>query len=498
MIWIIFIVVCVYLFGYSLLHKIVFFVLKTYHKCRPAKTRKNAYLLPIPKLNIHFQQKSSIALIQPVYNANNRIYCDKHNIDYIHYAGNMFQTIDYSFNNSSYKYVVYMKNYMNIIDHQKEFKRIIDQAGDVELILCRDENRKDISLNVVIFRRSEWTSYKLRQLYWAKDVNNDLILDQIYTDYSRPISNNTINSGLPYRLCNICIYNEHAFNSYSSCFIQTSKLSRIVIPIYPWCKIPGYDEISSYIPPNTCCTNKIPKYIFQTMETTLLPSQMVKDMRKWIDMNPEYQYTYFTSLDCIEFLTKNFPPYVVNAYNKLLPGAYKADLWRCCVLFIHGGIYADSRVVPLIPLCDIIDESDKFIIATERILCWLWNGFMCSIPRHRVLKKIIHYICQAVHAGYYGDNTLDISGPSCVGKMMNTYLMRPENSIFSPGNKKLGVKILSLTVLSNPYLKYKGRKIIRTRAATGITEHNFRSISGIEKYGESWWNKRVYKHNLIR
>ena len=506
MIWLLIILLYIYIFGYSLLYKIVFFVLKTYHKLKPAKTRKNNFLEKIPVSTIYFIQTQNMVLIQCVNNQNNKEYCNKHNIDYIIHKGNMFQSIDYILNNSTY--IIYMKEPMNIIDHKKSFTRIIKCSGDVDLILCRDKNKKDINLNVIIFRRSEWTQYKLRQLYWTPNIDSELVLDQIYTDYTPLMSVKSINKGLPYKLCNICVYNEHAFNSESSSFIQNHlNYFSILDYVYPWSKIPNYDEVSidfKIVTPkhnnnnnNNNNSNKIPKNIFQTMETRLLPCQMIDDMVKWQKLNPGYKYMYFTSLDCVNFISKYFPDRVVKTYDKLLPGAYKADLWRCCVLYIHGGVYIDSRVIPLVSLDNIIDSDDKFIIPTERIPCWLWNGFICSTPNNRVLKYIIDYICDAVHTGYYGTNTLDITGPSCVGKMMNKYLFKPENSIFIPGKKQFGVKILSLSILSNPWIKYNGCNIMRTRSANPVTEDCFRSISGREKYGSAWWNKRVYKNKLI-
>merc|ERR1719476_8124 len=34
----------------------------------------------------------------------------------------------------------------------------------------------------------------------------------------------------------------------------------------------------------------------------------------------------------------------LEAYKSLRPAAYKADLWRLCVLWMHGGIYLDQKM----------------------------------------------------------------------------------------------------------------------------------------------------------
>ena len=97
---------------------------------------------------------------------------------------------------------------------------------------------------------------------------------------------------------------------------------------------------------------------------------------------------------------------------------------------------------------------------------------------------------------YYGTNTLDVTGPSCVGKMVNKYLLKYDNKCLS-GNEKFGVKILSFTYWSNPFISYNGCKLLRTRASNGISESKFRQISGLEKYGDAWDNKRIYKCKIL-
>jgi len=98
----------------------------------------------------------------------------------------------------------------------------------------------------------------------------------------------------------------------------------------------------------------IPKIIIQTNETGSVPKGMFDASRSLIDANPEYQYIYYTDTTSRKFLLENFPRRVVDAYDELIPGAYKADLFRYCVLWITGGVYIDMGMVAVTPLRDII------------------------------------------------------------------------------------------------------------------------------------------------
>jgi hypothetical protein len=46
---------------------------------------------------------------------------------------------------------------------------------------------------------------------------------------------------------------------------------------------------------------------------------------------------------CREFLAMTFPTDLVYAYDRLIPTAFKADLWRYCILYMFGGVYMDIK-----------------------------------------------------------------------------------------------------------------------------------------------------------
>ena len=81
----------------------------------------------------------------------------------------------------------------------------------------------------------------------------------------------------------------------------------------------------------------IPKKIFQTWEHNNIEPEFQDIINKWKEYNPEYEYIFHDAEQGLKFIQENFEKNVVNAYNKIIPGAYKCDLWRYCVLYIYGG-----------------------------------------------------------------------------------------------------------------------------------------------------------------
>ena len=77
----------------------------------------------------------------------------------------------------------------------------------------------------------------------------------------------------------------------------------------------------------------IPLNIYQTWHTKELPSKMLQTCNLIKSENPEFNHYLYDDNDCREFIKANFEIDVLNAYDNLIPGAYRADLWRYCILY---------------------------------------------------------------------------------------------------------------------------------------------------------------------
>ena len=96
--------------------------------------------------------------------------------------------------------------------------------------------------------------------------------------------------------------------------------------------------------------HKIPRNIFQTWETKNILPDFLSITQTWRDKNPNYAYFLYDDNDRILFIKKHFDINVYNAYSRIIPGAFKADLWRYCILYIYGGVYADIDTICFNPI----------------------------------------------------------------------------------------------------------------------------------------------------
>lgn len=80
-----------------------------------------------------------------------------------------------------------------------------------------------------------------------------------------------------------------------------------------------------------------------TFRDNRVPSRVFS---RWKSLNPAYEIDFSTDADCFEFLMQNFNPFIARFFEQIPVGMYKADLWRLCKLYLHGGVYADIDSVP--------------------------------------------------------------------------------------------------------------------------------------------------------
>jgi len=178
---------------------------------------------------------------------------------------------------------------------------------------------------------------------------------------------------------------------------------------------------SSLHAPSTVISSIIPLNIFQTWYTLDLPAKMKENVDKLKQENPEFTFYLYDDRMCRDFIQTHFDKDVVWAFDKLKPGAYKADLWRYCVLYIHGGVYLDIKMKSInkFKLIRLTEREyfpqDRFCDNTYGI----WQGLLVCLPKNEVLRQSIKLVCQNVKNNLYGVSALAITGPHMICKFID-------------------------------------------------------------------------------
>lgn len=254
----------------------------------------------------------------------------------------------------------------------------------------------------------------------------------------------------------------------------------------------------------------IPLHIYQTWHTKKLPPKMKACIEKLKRENPDFTHHLFDDEDCRKYIETHFDKEVLVAYDTLIPGAYKADLWRYCVLYKDGGIYMDIKLQcePNFRLLELVDK-EHFVLDRPHIkrisladeLAWiqsphystsvyenvdsniwengtlgLYNAFMVCKPNNPVLKKCIDKIVDNTKKKTYGYGQLYPTGPGLLGAL---YFGRDREKIH---------KIDLYNSLNGDCILSKNKKIL-----SHYPEYRSEQTqSGTPHYNDLWNKKQVY------
>ena len=89
------------------------------------------------------------------------------------------------------------------------------------------------------------------------------------------------------------------------------------------------------------------KDMWRSLRDAGLPPKMYECVYRNLTMNRvgvDCIHYLFNDADCRAFIMNQYPPDVLMAYDRLIPTAFKADLWRYCVLYKYGGVYLDIKL----------------------------------------------------------------------------------------------------------------------------------------------------------
>ena len=219
-------------------------------------------------------------------------------------------------------------------------------------------------------------------------------------------------------------------------------------------------------------------------------------VQSWIDLNPEYSYHFFDDKAQRKFIQKYFSRDVLDAYDNLIPGAFKSDLWRYCILYRFGGIYVDISTVCQIPLDQIIQLNDEFISVLDRPTSRtaIYNAFIACIPRHPFLKEAIDMIVENVKNKTVTD-CLGITGPILLGRAINRVLGRSENTPFKVGQnyESLPFRLLYHPPESGKILTAIDGDIFYYPKYAGFAVKDVEQLSKLKHYGQLCKENKIYK-----
>jgi hypothetical protein len=245
---------------------------------------------------------------------------------------------------------------------------------------------------------------------------------------------------------------------------------------------------------------------------------MAECVEKLKSANPEFKYSLYDDADCRSFIEANFDPEVVYAYDSLLPGAFKADLWRYCVLYKNGGFYVDIKFMcePGFSLMEMTSDNETFVLdrpspyillpvqqelqelqspnyykylkeITSKENTWkngqvgLYNAVIASIPNNPILYECIQEIVKNVKNKSYGYNPLYPTGPGLLGDVY-----------FKNNYEKFVKKIKYFNSSVGTYILNKNQKVLSHYPEYRDEQRKYPPSGPNYYYYDLWNNNTIY------
>lgn len=210
-------------------------------------------------------------------------------------------------------------------------------------------------------------------------------------------------------------------------------------------------------------TKKIPYVLYKTgpFKKDNIPEDISNAMNI-SKKNLKAQIVYFDNEQSRDFIKNNFDDEVLNAYDSLIPSAYKADLWRYCIIYKNGGIYSDLSQTILQEFdvnendCDILFALDRQM--NKKIKTPIQISFIAAKPKNEFFRYLIRKVVENVNNKYIPDSSLEITGPAFAGKLFRKFFST--DKLMSGVNTYIG-KDLQEHVINTPFMQIDGAFMIK-------------------------------------
>lgn len=89
---------------------------------------------------------------------------------------------------------------------------------------------------------------------------------------------------------------------------------------------------------------------------------------------------------------------VLDCYDKLIPNAYKADLFRLSVVYVYGGCYIDISYMAADSFLSYFEPDTTFVTMTDgaSFNYALNAATFCATAEHNILYKTLMRIVESV------------------------------------------------------------------------------------------------------
>jgi mannosyltransferase OCH1-like enzyme len=228
------------------------------------------------------------------------------------------------------------------------------------------------------------------------------------------------------------------------------------------------------------------------------PESVSKKIHNLKLMYSDCEYHMYNQSSLLDFIKENFDPTVAQAFVKIKPYAFKADLGRYCLLYMHGGYYFDAAICPQFRY----EHNDyAFILQGEsptidsKLCHALDNGIMYfDKPFDPFLKSAIEKTVENILGENYGRNPTDVTGPLMLYNLDHSRIKKFPCSVVE-GKK---VTCIDEKIWFEYQHGFSAAPAKKSEFWVNNPKISEAEAKGTNSYSKMWLDKNIFKKDIIK
>jgi mannosyltransferase OCH1-like enzyme len=234
----------------------------------------------------------------------------------------------------------------------------------------------------------------------------------------------------------------------------------------------------------------IPKLLWQTYKDQYPPKISAKFINSWFQLNPEIEWFYMDDIKCDNFIKDNFNEDFYKMYKNVPLGVMRSDIWRVCIIYVYGGIYADLDTLCLKSIDNWIKPNNRMVVGVETQEGTINNYTFAAEPKHPGLYSIIETFLKLYKENNYVKSQLPVQS---FGAHAFCYGLLKYYNLYDDKSLKLGAKYYNSVKKVNDdgvvFLPYENHVLSWNVIESTCVQHVNASQTWIDNY-VSWRNEQ--------
>mmetsp|Transcript_7435 Transcript_7435/g.27978 ORF Transcript_7435/g.27978 Transcript_7435/m.27978 type:complete len:376 (+) Transcript_7435:193-1320(+) len=228
---------------------------------------------------------------------------------------------------------------------------------------------------------------------------------------------------------------------------------------------------------------QVPQFLHRIWECGEIPDQYVPPLKTWLGKTQNMSVFWWTQALRRQLILKLEGVEKLLLYDRLLPGAYRADFFRYFILHKFGGMYSDVDTVLYQDLSahNLTHLRDGAVTVTRDLTPFrLLNGaILITPPGHALFRCALGEVIDHSRRRTPGLEDLDVTGPGVLGECVRHILGQDELDFLKDD---LDVGESGIRILYSFWLKDTNQHVIQLRNTTKFDSRLISLMQGGVKY----------------